>query len=303
MMKLKNFMLFAPVFLIAYYSCGQGVEKKITNEQEKDISKNTVEVIQHDFGGWYCPDNLGGFPAVNISEWKNVKVIIGRMPSEEEARNGSALIYVDPKEYPTATSTFMQLPRLATFSSPYTKREEVIIIIQAFQLGTDTILGYRYLNGGNGSSLLNQVKLINENDLALNQTAKFVSFSTSINSNAKKVREVLSYPENLPKLIQTFDQNQKLPSNWREKSNVNYHYAASGEVLSAYANVLFGNYYVQNDYDSLNYTEKFLILGDEKSGKTELKIACGPFLTNYEEQKIILINWAEKVKELSEQTQ
>ena len=71
-------------------------------------------------------------------------------------------------------------------------------------------------------------------------------------------------------------------------------------MTSAYANELFGNYYVQNDYDSLSFTEKFLVFENEETKSTQLEIVCGPFIDDYETQKQLLKNWAQKVKELSE---
>ena len=47
--------------------------------------------------------------------------------------------------------------------------------------------------------------------------------------------------------------------------------------------------------------EKFLLLRDEETNQTELKIVCGPFKDDFETQQFVLHQWAEKVKELSEE--
>ena len=59
--------------------------------------------------------------------------------------------------------------------------------------------------------------------------------------------------------------------------------------------------FFQNDFENLDYTEKFLLLEDSETKHTTLKIACGPFKDDFETQQSILTNWAEKVKELSEE--
>jgi hypothetical protein len=43
-----------------------------------------------------------------------------------------------------------------------------------------------------------------------------------------------------------------------------------------------------------------LLIENEETKQTELKITCGPFGADYETQKSVLISWANKVKELSE---
>lgn len=43
------------------------------------------------------------------------------------------------------------LPKLAQFYNEYSKKTEVVIVIQAIEIEGDSIVGFRYLNGGNGS--------------------------------------------------------------------------------------------------------------------------------------------------------
>ena len=45
----------------------------------------------------------------------------------------------------------MTLPKLASFFCPYTKKNETVIVIQIVQTATDTVVGYRYITGGNGT--------------------------------------------------------------------------------------------------------------------------------------------------------
>ncbi|MFK8045898.1 MAG: hypothetical protein AB8B72_10420, partial [Crocinitomicaceae bacterium] len=98
----------------------------------------------------------------------------------------------------------------------------------------------------------------------------------------------------------TFDPKMTMYKSWRKTTNLNYIYNKAGIKNAAYADILFGNFYVQNDYDTKDYTEKFLLTTNEAGNTTTLKITCGPFAGNYEKQEVILKNWADKVKELAE---
>ena len=74
-------------------------------------------------------------------------------------------------------------------------------------------------------------------------------------------------------------------------------------LTSEFAANLYGNQYIQMDFKQGNdsYVEKFLLLENEETKTTELKIVCGPYsLDEFEIQNEILKKWAQKVKEFSE---
>ena len=48
-------------------------------ENHQDDVTSSAASVPHQYGGWYCPDNLGGFPAVDILDWNDVPVVNGRM--------------------------------------------------------------------------------------------------------------------------------------------------------------------------------------------------------------------------------
>lgn len=292
-MKIRKLNLLLALCLTSLIACSQNQENE--HKKTEKASKQTNKTVHHDFGGWYCPDNLNGFPAVNLKDWKSVPVVSGRMPTKEETQKGASLIFVDSTEFPNASALKINLPQLAIYQSPYTKREEIIIVIQALVVGSDSILGFRYLNGGNGSARINEVSFIKENEIELPSSAQFVVLDLNINAKAKKVWEVLLKPEHTRSLIPNSSNEA-----WPKTSKVNFYYSGSGKLTNAYANLLFGNHYAQNDYDSLHYSEKFLLLEDQESGYTELKIVCGPFGDDYDKQKKEIIAWSEKLKTLSE---
>ena len=68
-------------------SCSQNNKTVKNNKSEKPIEKvSSTKQEPHRYGGYYCPDNLGGFPAVDINNWKNVPVVNGRMATGKKLK-------------------------------------------------------------------------------------------------------------------------------------------------------------------------------------------------------------------------
>jgi hypothetical protein len=303
-MNNKNLIVLIILCLTMFMSYSQNNNVAENKEVEVPVNKKETKKIEpHRYGGWYCPDNLGGFPAVDINNWKNVPVVNGRMATKEETQNGISLIFVDAEKYSDAKPLDITMPKLATFYNVYSKREELIIVIQAINIANDSIVGFRYLNGGNGSSRLNEIKFLSDNEIDMIPASRFISKTIKIKATQNVIWEILTKPKYAETFLLTFDKENKLETNWRKTSNVNYHYSNSGNLTSAYAHKLFGNFYIQNDYDNKHYNEKFLLLENEQTKETELKIVCGPFGNDYESQQVILNNWAKKVKKISELNQ
>lgn len=301
-MKTKTVNITIACCLFSLIACSQQ-EEPFTKKAE-EVTKQKKEKIQsepHRYGGWYCPDNLNRFPAVDLTNWKKVPVVTGRLATKEETQNGSALIFVDLEKYPNAKTLGLSLPQLARFYNASSNRDELIVVIQALNISNDSIVGFRYLNGGNGSARLDEVQFLSEQEIEQLPATQFVMQTIKINAPQAVIWNVLTQPEHTATLQQTFDQKQQLKADWRKTTNVNFQYSAAGEFTASYAGELYGNYYVQNDYDDSDYTEKFLLLENPETKMTELKIVCGPYGADYATQKSNLEKWARKVKELSEQ--
>ena len=300
-MKNKVFHLMIVSCLTSFISCSQDnsiVESEVVKPPKS--KEKTITPEPHRYGGWYCPDNLNGFPAVDITNWKDVPVVNGRMATKEETQNVTSLIFVDTKKYPNAKPLDMVMPQLAKFYNQSSRREELIIVIQAINVDNDSIVGFRYLNGGNGSAKLSEVQLLSNNEIEKISSSRFIVHDIKINASQDVIWEIITESENAKNLLPTFNQKNQLKTNWRKTSNVNYHYPKTGNLTSAYANKLYGSFYIQNDYDRNLYSQKFLLLEDTETKITEFKIVCGPYDDDFDNQKQILINWAKKVKELSE---
>ncbi|MEQ8624606.1 MAG: hypothetical protein RJQ00_07130 [Vicingaceae bacterium] len=300
-MKNKVYGLLVTLSMTSFVACSQNNEGDNYNEGNIEALKANADMAApHQYGGWYCPDNLNGFPAVDFEDWENVPVVNGRLATKKETQSGTALIYIDPKKYPNAKTLDITMPKLAKFYCVQSKREELIIVIQALKIQKDSIVGFRYINGGNGSARLSEVRFLTDNELASLPSKRFIRKTISINAEAFAIWEVLTKKENSKKLQTYFDAKNKINANWRASTNMNYYYANSGVATSLFADVVFGNYYIQNDYENSNYTEKFLLLVDNENQRTNLQMVSGPFGDDFEEQERQLNAWAQEVKLLSE---
>ncbi len=294
MKKSKSFQLLFLLAIVFYSSCAQQ-ENSFQEKIEKIVPQVNKKAEPHRYGGWYCPDNLNRFPAVDIKKWRTVPVVNGRFATKEEFEKGASLIDVDLEKYPKAKVLPIQLPQLAKVYNRYSKRNDLIIVIQAFSIQSDSIVGFRYLNGGNGSARLNEVEILSEVEILAMPSSKFVSVDIHIEEGQQKIWEVLTQEKYTKELFAVLGLN-----NTKKELGVNFKNEGVGAVTSAYGDKLFGNYYIQNDFEKTNYTEKFFLIEDEKGEATELKIVCGPFVEGVELQKDKIEKWSKKVKELSE---
>ncbi|MES2763052.1 MAG: hypothetical protein V4677_12640 [Bacteroidota bacterium] len=105
------------------------------------------------FTDFDCPDALD-FPPIDIKNWDKIPVVNGRLPTYEETHNGMSIHHYGGEANNAVKVYNMSLPRLASIYSKRTKQFETVVIIQIVQSAKDTVVGYRYLTGGCGGSLL-----------------------------------------------------------------------------------------------------------------------------------------------------
>ena len=302
---MKNKILFTLTILClsTFLSYSQNNTTVENSKVEKPIEKvNTKKQEPHNYGGYYCPDNLNGFPAVDINNWESVPVVNGRMATKKETQNGTSLIFVDDEKYPDAKPLDIKMPKLARFYNNHSRKEEIIIVIQALNILNDSVVGFRYLNGGNGSARLNEVKFLSDNEIENISSSRFVTLNIEINATQAEIWDVLTKQEYSKALQAIFDRENTLKADWNKSSKVNFKYPYGGFITSEFAGNVYGNQYIQIDSElgDYQYVEKFLLLENEQTNKTKLQIVCGPYGDDFKSQKVILNNWAQKVKELSE---
>lgn len=302
-MTIKRIKILFILLLTTHFGCSQPSENHKDNQlnyQQKDDTEFAKKT--HRYGGWYCPDNIFGFPAIDFSNWNTVPVIRNRFPSREETQTQASLIFVDTLEYPNSGILDLNLPKLAQHYNRHTNRNEYVILIQAFRINNDSIVGFRYLNGGNGSAHLSEVTLLKETEIANIYEFKFVSIELKIKGTVEKVWKVMTDKNYSNTFTSIKEKEYNFPENWRDSTNFNYYYANSGKSLSRFAQKHFGNFYLQNDYAHLNYSEKITLKSNISDGSCTVKVVFGPFLSDVDSQRKTIINWIETVKFVSEIT-
>jgi hypothetical protein len=298
--KLSILVLIIPLFLIT--SCEQNEAPASPEAMPASETQNIKSASIHPYGGWYCPDNLNGFPPVSVSEYASVPSINGRMPTQEETRNGSSLMYFDPAEYPTAKPLDMIMPQLANYYSNITNQNELVIVIQAVAVDADTVVGFRYLNGGNGTSWFNEVDFLSSDEIEELGSTPFVFLEAEINAPKEKVWEAIAKTDYAKSLGKRFNQEEFFEAEWSPNSRVKLNYEGVQEKANGSIMTLFGNIYLQidSDFSGRQSVEKILILDNEDGSGASIQMVFGPFSEDYATQQTNWEEWLVTVKTMSE---
>jgi hypothetical protein len=299
----KWMMVFLSLGLCLIIGCNQ-TEKlaKVDGQTEELVEKESKYEKRHPYGGWLCPDNFGMFPPVDIEGLDEVPVVEGRLPTEEEARNGHSLMHIDTSIYKDARPLDMALPRLARIHSHHNDMDELIIVIQAVVIGEDSIVGYRFPSGGNGSAWLGQVTFLDEDETDQMGSLPYVYIKEEIKASTIDIWKAFSSTEYAQGLGKKFDKKDFFNQDWTIESRANLSYEKDGERASGVIMNMFGSLYGQIDYekDGFHFTEKLLIMQDYDTGHSEMHIVFGPYTEGYEEKKKEWMAWVKDVKERSE---
>jgi len=288
------------IALLSIFSCDNLETKQISAEL---VSQEVNERREsHNYGGWYCPDNLNGFPVVDFSDWADVPVVNGRMATQEETRNGSSLMFIDMEKYPDAKPMDITTPKLARYYNEYTQNDELIIVIQAVTVENDSVVGFRYINGGNGSARFHEVDFLTDPEVENLTSARFISKTISIDAKAKDIYKVITDSIYATRLGEGFYENVIYDTDWKRESKVVVK-DATGDVLRTGRLTAVWPNYLQIDYnfEGVNYVEKLFLSSNEEGRSTELTLVAGPFNEGFNEQKESWNSWCYTLKVLSEQ--
>lgn len=152
--------------LTSIFICGIALSISSCGETPKETYDSPMNYA-HSFIAWDCPDNLQ-FPRIELKDWQKVSVVNGRMPTYEEAQNGSSLLYIDKEVKPELKDVEpykMTLPKLAYFTNPRTNQKEVVIVIQLVQFKDYVWAGLRYLTGGNASAMMSDLQFLTDEEV------------------------------------------------------------------------------------------------------------------------------------------
>jgi hypothetical protein len=309
----KNYCALIAMGLLSFFSCDNlelNTDKENNNDTEtRQLSAESEPQEEnerrepHNYGGWYCPDNLNGFPVVDFSDWADVPVVNGRMATQEDTRNGSSLMFIDMAKYPDAKPMDITTPKLARYYNEYSQNDELIIVIQAVTVENDSVVGFRYINGGNGSARFHEVDFLTDPEVENLISSRFISQTITIDAKAKDIYKVITDSIYATRLGEGFYEKAIYESDWNRDSKVDVK-DASGDILrTGRLTAVWPSLYIQIDYnfEGVNYVEKLFLSSDEEGQSTELILVAGPFNDDFDEQKESWNSWGHTLKVLSEQ--
>lgn len=304
---IRKYAGYANYFLLLFVlsSCQNSdkaqTEKQVTNTDSSTKSFTTVNAEPHQYGGWYCPDNFGFVP-VDVQKLNEVPAIAHRLPTKEEIKKCMSLIEVDIMKYPDAKALNMDLPKLASIPSERLGVKELIVVIQAIVVQSDTIVGYRFVNGGNGSSRIKDVSFLSNDEVKAMGSQPFYYSKSVLKASPSDIWRAMSKTNYFKQLGTKFDKQKFFSSELNANAQVELSLSNKQENAVGFVGMVFGNYYLHIDYDrnGVHYSEKLLMIENKDSQTTELFFASGPFPKDFEKQKTDLESWMQDVKKVSE---
>ena len=289
--------------LLIFASCNsQESAKEQTETQTEELGPVLTEKKEpHRYGGWYCPDNFGFVP-VDIQKLDKVPAIANRLPTEQELQNNMSLINVDTAKYPDASALEMDLPRVASIHSEHKGMSELIIVIQAIVVQGDTVVGYRFANGGNGSAWMSDITFLSEDEVTSMGSLPYFYSKSVLKAKTPDIWKAITKTDYFKQLGEKFNKEAFFSSEWNPESQADLKFDTDVEKATGYVGMVYGNYYLHIDYirDGFHYSEKMLFMENEEDNTTEFFFARGPYPKGFETQKANLDSWISSVKEASE---
>ena len=292
-----KYPIFFLLSIFTFISCAQKEDPEVFDPLPGETMEKVTEGDPpHEYGGWYCPDNFGFVP-VDIQELEKVPIVQDRLPTREEASSGHSLIFVDTAKYKDARPLDIQLPAVARRNSHGNGIAELIIVIQAVVIGEDTIVGYRFPSGGNGSARLKEVTFLSDQDVRDIGPAPFFYEKITVKATKEDIWNAMITTQHARDLGERFDQLLFFNSEWNELSEAHLEYDEGKSSASGYVGNHFGNIYLHIDYDNdgHHFSEKILI-GNSEDGSAEFHMAMGPYPTGLAKEASKWKDWMQEVK-------
>ena len=282
-------------------ACGQQ-DEEILNEvqvQETTTDQANKHDEQHPYGGWFCPDNLYGFPPMHLDALDEIPVINGRLPNKEESMDGSSLLFIDTAEYKNARALNMDMPRLARIHSSHNDLDEIVVVIQAIAVGNDSVVGFRYPHGGNGSAWFNEVTFLSEAESESLEAKKMVYLTKEVTDDRVKIWNAITSTSYGEKLKEVVEHKEFLEQEWNDESSQHINYEMDGKTATGIIANFWGNLYVHIDYTEAGrmYTEKLVVMNNRETQKTDLHWIAGPFGDDFEEKQTYWKNWLSEIED------
>ncbi|MFY9398717.1 MAG: hypothetical protein WAR22_10180 [Desulfomonilia bacterium] len=95
---------------------------------------------------------------LDIDHWYKTPCITDRIATKNDVESGLAVFYINnPREMEPLR---IKLPACAIHTDEDTKEQTPVIMIQAEKFQGQKLIGYRFLNGGNGIGLLSEFTIL-----------------------------------------------------------------------------------------------------------------------------------------------
>lgn len=296
-----NYRLILPALissLLIFVACHA---QKPSSEKQAPKTETTKKAEPHRYGGWYCPDNFGFVP-VDIQKLNEVPAIANRLPTQEELENNMSLINVDTKKHPDARALKMDLPRVARIYSEQKEMHELVIVIQAIVVQEDTVVGYRFPSGGNGSAWMQDVTFLSKDEVTQLGSQPFFYSKTTIKASKEEIWKAMRQTPYFKELGEKFNKQNFFSSDWTAESEAHLGLTTFSEKATGFVATLFGNAYLQIDYQKFgaHFSEKILMIENHEENTTDFFVANGPYAGDFISKKQQWDNWVNDVKSTSE---
>ncbi len=100
---------------------------------------------------------------IDRTQWRRVSHMSGTLATEDDVKAGRAVFFLGNLDEVPARPSTLRLPALAWLRARALGTPRPVIIIQV-ELGQKQFAGIRFLEGGNGVCVLDELELIDEND-------------------------------------------------------------------------------------------------------------------------------------------
>ena len=106
-------------------------------------------------------DDLWG--PVDRARWRSVPHMDGTLATERDVEEGRAVFFLGNARKGPAQPSTLRLPALALWPDSDRRSHRPVIVIQV-EIGQQKIAGIRFLEGGNGVCLLEELEFIDDTD-------------------------------------------------------------------------------------------------------------------------------------------
>ena len=181
----------------------------------------------------------------------------------------------------------MDLPRVARVNAELLGMHELVIVIQAIVVQKDTVVGYRFVNGGNGSSRIGEVTFLSNEEVSALGSQPFYYNKTVYKASVKDIWNTLRKTDFFKQLGKKFNKQDFFAKEWDAQSHTGLKLDNKDEKAEGSIGMVFGNYYMQINYNrnGFHYSEKLLMIENQDDKTTQVFFASGPFTKYFDKKK------------------